>query len=76
MVEGFPMRKWNVKVYILDQAGKEHKADCFTKVVFNLHPSFENPVQSKFAPIAYFLIDTKIANRRRSFHRTPFHLRK
>lgn len=41
------MRKWNVKVFVLDQAGKEHKADCFTKVVFNLHPSFENPVQSK-----------------------------
>ncbi|KAJ4424972.1 transcription factor TFIIF complex subunit Tfg3 [Gnomoniopsis sp. IMI 355080] len=48
--EGFPFRKWNVKIYIVDQAGKEHKADCFTKVVFNLHPSFANPVQTFTTP--------------------------
>lgn len=48
--EGFPFRKWNVKIYILDQAGKEHKADCFQKVVFNLHPSFADPVQSEYLP--------------------------
>lgn len=51
--EGFPFRKWNVKIYILDQAGKEHKADCFQKVVFNLHPSFENPIQSQSSPCAF-----------------------
>lgn len=48
--EGFPFRKWNVKIYVLDQQGNQHKADCFTKVVFNLHPSFDNPTQSKRAP--------------------------
>lgn len=74
-VEGFPLRKWNVKVYVLDQAGKEHKADCFTKVVFNLHPSFENPVQSKFMPADSPIMDM-IANCSRSFYGAPFHLRK
>ena len=41
------MKEWTVEVYILDQDGKEHQAKCFTKVTYNLHPSFEDPVQSK-----------------------------
>ena len=45
------MRKWSVEIYLLDQQGKQHKADCFQKVVYNLHPSFENPIQSKFRPV-------------------------
>lgn len=40
------MRKWSVEVYILDPQGKQHEADCFQKVVYNLPPSFENPVQT------------------------------
>ncbi len=47
VMEGFPMKEWTVEVYILDQDGKEHQAKCFTKVTYNLHPSFEDPVQSK-----------------------------
>lgn len=46
-VEGFPMKEWNIEVYILDENGKEKPANCFTKVTYNLHPSFENPVQSQ-----------------------------
>ncbi|KAI1164197.1 transcription initiation factor IIF-like protein [Nemania serpens] len=42
----FPMKQWNVKLYILDQDGNKHTASCFTKVVYNLHPSFENPHQT------------------------------
>jgi transcription initiation factor IIF auxiliary subunit len=44
--EGFPMRKWSVNIFILDEDGEQHTADCFQRVVYNLHPSFENPVQS------------------------------
>lgn len=44
------MRKWSVEIYLLDQQGKQHKADCFQKVVYNLHPSFENPTQSELCP--------------------------
>jgi transcription initiation factor IIF auxiliary subunit len=40
------MRKWSVNIFILDEDGEQHTADCFQRVVYNLHPSFENPVQS------------------------------
>ncbi|KAF4968283.1 hypothetical protein FSARC_4310 [Fusarium sarcochroum] len=45
-VEQFPMREWSIKVFLLDEDGNERPADVFTKVVYNLHPTFENPVQS------------------------------
>ncbi len=45
-VEEFPMREWSIRLYMVDDAGNEHPADCFNKVVYNLHPSFANPVQS------------------------------
>lgn len=47
----FPMKEWNVKLYILDQDGNKHPASCFNKVVYNLHPSFENPQQSRSTAI-------------------------
>ncbi|KAI0410797.1 transcription initiation factor IIF-like protein [Xylaria grammica] len=46
----FPMKQWNVKLYILDQDGNKHPASCFNKVVYNLHPSFENPQQTFHEP--------------------------
>ncbi|KAB5570256.1 yeats family-domain-containing protein [Coniochaeta sp. 2T2.1] len=45
-MEGYPMKEWTIEIYILDQEGKEHPANCFTKVTYNLHPSFANPVQT------------------------------
>lgn len=47
MVE-FPMREWSAKIFMVDDQGNEHPADCFNKVVYNLHPSFEQPVQSSY----------------------------
>ncbi|KAI0123903.1 yeats family-domain-containing protein [Xylariales sp. AK1849] len=46
----FPMKEWSVKVFLLDQDGNEHPASCFTKVTYNLHPSFENPNQTFHEP--------------------------
>ncbi|KAI8947314.1 yeats family-domain-containing protein [Xylaria longipes] len=46
----FPMKQWNVKLYILDQDGNKHPANCFNKVTYNLHPSFENPQQTFHEP--------------------------
>jgi hypothetical protein len=40
------MKEWTVEIYIIDQDGKEKPAKCFTKAVYHLHPSFENPDQS------------------------------
>jgi transcription initiation factor IIF auxiliary subunit len=48
-MEGFPMKSWNIEVYLLDEAGNEKPANCFTKAVYNLHPSFANPIQSECA---------------------------
>ena len=42
------MRKWSVQVMLLDGNDAEHEADVFNKVVYNLHPSFPDPVQSKW----------------------------
>lgn len=38
-----------MRLFILDEDGNERPADVFTKVVYNLHPTFENPVQSKWS---------------------------
>ncbi len=46
-MEGFPMKSWNIEVYMLDEMGNEKPASCFTKVTYNLHPSFANPTQSQ-----------------------------
>lgn len=50
------MRKWSVKVLLLDKDKKEHPANCFTKVIYHLHPSFAEPDQSKKShrPLPFF----------------------
>lgn len=45
-MEGFPMKSWSIEIFVLDEAGNEKPANCFTKAVYNLHPTFPNPVQS------------------------------
>ncbi|TVY51515.1 Transcription initiation factor TFIID subunit 14 [Lachnellula cervina] len=46
VVEGFPMKTWNIEIYLLDEAGNQKPATCFTKAVYNLHESFANPIQT------------------------------
>ncbi|KAI1326006.1 transcription initiation factor IIF-like protein [Xylariaceae sp. FL0255] len=46
----FPMKEWSVKLFVLDQDGNEHPANCFQKVIYNLHPSFESPQQTFTEP--------------------------
>jgi transcription initiation factor IIF auxiliary subunit len=41
------MKEWTIELYVLDEQGKERPAKCFTKVTYNLHPSFEQPTQSR-----------------------------
>lgn len=40
------MKTWNIEIYLLDEAGNQKPATCFTKAVYNLHESFANPIQS------------------------------
>ncbi|KAI5457705.1 yeats family-domain-containing protein [Mariannaea sp. PMI_226] len=49
-IEGFPMREWSLRLYLVDEEGNERDADVFTKVVYNLHPTFENPTQTFTKP--------------------------
>jgi transcription initiation factor TFIID/TFIIF subunit len=42
------MRQWSLRLFLVDEDGNERPADVFTKVVYNLHPTFENPTQSEF----------------------------
>lgn len=42
------MKSWNIEIFMLDENGNEKPATCFTKAVYNLHPTFPNPTQSKF----------------------------
>ncbi|KAA8567612.1 hypothetical protein EYC84_008087 [Monilinia fructicola] len=48
--EGFPMKSWNIEIYVLDEAGNERPATCFSKAVYNLHPTFPNPTQTFTEP--------------------------
>jgi YEATS family len=49
-VEGFPMRKWNIKIYLLNEQGEEIPATVFEKVTYKLHPTFSNPTRRKWSP--------------------------
>ncbi|KAG9204189.1 hypothetical protein B5807_03289 [Epicoccum nigrum] len=50
-VEGFPMRSWNIEIWLLDDQGNEVMPTVYEKAVYNLHPSFERPKQTiKKAP--------------------------
>ncbi|MCJ1256124.1 hypothetical protein MMC24_003944 [Lignoscripta atroalba] len=40
-VEGFPLRKWNIQIFLLNEHGDETPASIFSKATYKLHPSFE-----------------------------------
>ncbi|KAK9365914.1 yeats family-domain-containing protein [Lipomyces kononenkoae] len=41
--EGFPMRKWSVKITLVGPSGADVPANIFDKVTYKLHPTFQNP---------------------------------
>ncbi|RVD88537.1 uncharacterized protein DFL_002719 [Arthrobotrys flagrans] len=43
VAEGFPMREWSIVIHLLDEKGNEVTANCFDKVTYKLHPTFQNP---------------------------------
>ncbi len=55
-MEGFPMKSWNIEVFLVDEQGNERPATCFTKVTYNLHPSFANPIQSESINLSFMQI--------------------
>lgn len=39
-VEGFPMRAWDISIYLVGQDGEDLPANCFEKATYLLHESF------------------------------------
>lgn len=67
------MREWSIQLHLLDEEGNERPADVFTKVVYNLHPTFENPVQSERA---WRRLARSASLTLRSLHQAPLYLLK
>lgn len=49
-VEGYPMRSWNIEIWLLDDQGQQVQANVFEKVMYELHPTFAKPKQSISRP--------------------------
>lgn len=47
-VENFPVRKWGIEVCLVGPNGEDIPANVFDKVTYRLHPTFKNPVRSKY----------------------------
>ncbi|KAK8189105.1 transcription initiation factor-like protein subunit [Phyllosticta capitalensis] len=48
VMEGFPMREWSVEIWLVNENGEEVPANCFEKVVYRLHQSFEKRATQVF----------------------------
>lgn len=48
--EGFPMRDWSIRVFLLGPKGEELPATIFEKVTYKLHPTFASPTRSACWP--------------------------
>jgi len=72
-MEGFPMKSWNIEVFLVDEQGNDRPATCFTKVTYNLHPSFANPIQSKLINFSFVRIQAN--DSAPSLHISAFPLR-
>ncbi len=45
--EEMPLRSWNIELHLVGPHGEELPANCFEKVVYNLHETFnERKTQS------------------------------
>ncbi|MCJ1230101.1 hypothetical protein MMC12_006772 [Toensbergia leucococca] len=40
-VEGFPLRRWNIQIFVVNERNEDVPATIFEKAVYKLHPSFE-----------------------------------
>lgn len=44
--EGYPMREWQIQIFLVNSAGEEMAANVFGQATYNLHPSFPKPVHA------------------------------
>ncbi|AET41596.1 Sas5p Ecym_8318 [Eremothecium cymbalariae DBVPG len=43
LIDGLPIRRWAVEIWVLNESGEEIEADLFESCTYILHPSFEQP---------------------------------
>jgi transcription initiation factor IIF auxiliary subunit len=60
------MKLWNIEIFLLDEAGNNTDASIFTKAVYNLHPSFENPIQSTSLHPPFLIVTGKVIHRKKA----------
>jgi len=41
--EGYPMREWSIRLFVVGPNGEELPATMFDRVTYRLHPTFQNP---------------------------------
>ena len=39
-VEGFPLRRWSIQLFMLNESGEEIPASVYSKATYHLHESF------------------------------------
>ncbi|MCJ1411863.1 hypothetical protein MMC19_005955 [Ptychographa xylographoides] len=50
-VEGFPLRKWNIQIFLLNEHGEDIPANVYSKATYHLHESFgKRAVQAVTSP--------------------------
>lgn len=49
--DGFPMREWSIRIFVLGPGGEEMPASLFDKVTYKLHPTFTNPTRGSYINI-------------------------
>lgn len=47
-VEGFPMRRWEISIYLVGPDGEDMPASCFDKAIYMLHESFGKRMKQTF----------------------------
>jgi len=47
-VEGYPLREWNIRIFLLNEHGEEIPANVYSKVTYHLHESFGKRAHQNF----------------------------
>jgi len=48
-MDGLPLRRWSIEIFLLNDQGEEIPASLFDRVTYTLHPSFgARAIQSMF----------------------------
>lgn len=52
-MEGFPMREWSIKIFMLNEHGEDVPASVYSKATYHLHESFGKRAIQSIPPLAW-----------------------